>query len=297
MIELTFLGTTCMVPTKDRNHQGLFLRYKNEGLLFDCGEGIQRQFKIAGIKLTKVTRILISHWHGDHVLGLPGFIQSMAASDYEGTLEIYGPIGIKARMKSMMETFLFDRTLPLKVTEVKDGTIIDTKEFSISCGNLEHGIPTLGYTFIEKDRRRIKMPELKKLGVPEGPHIATLQEGKDIVYEGKKVKSTDTTYLVKGKKVTILSDTFVCKACYDLAKDADLLVCEASFTSEHEEKATEYKHMTAEQAGLLASRSEVTRLVLTHFSPRYKDVSVIEDDAKKVFENVTLAYDFLKMKV
>ncbi len=296
MIELTFLGTTCMVPTKDRNHPGLFIKYGNEGILVDCGENIQRQFKIAGIKLTKITRILISHWHGDHVLGLPGVIQSLASSGYEGELKIYGPKGIKQRMESMKETFIFDKKIDLIVEEAQ-GTFIDTKSFCITSFPLEHGLPTLGFVFKEKDRLRVKMPALKKMGVPEGPHISTLQEGKDITYAGKKIKHEDVTYVVEGKRIGIISDTVLCDSCYEIARDCDLLICEASFTSAHEDKAREYNHMTAKQAASIASQSEVGKLILTHFSPRYKDISEVEEDAKDIFPEVVLAYDFLKVKL
>jgi len=295
MIELTFLGTTCMVPTKERNHSGLFLTYKNEGILIDCGEGIQRQFKVAGIKLTKITKILITHWHGDHVLGLPGLIQSMASSEYEGTLEIWGPKGIKERIGKMMDAFIFDRGIALKVNEAKD-TFIETKTFQIQAVPLSHGIETIGYVFLEKDRRRVQMPKLEKLGIPEGPHIAMLQEGEDIIYKGKKVRADDVTYMVEGKRIGIIADTVLCDGCYQIAKDCDILVCESSFTSEHEDKAAEYRHLTARQAGQIASLSNVGKLVLNHFSPRYKDVSVIEEDAKSVFPHVILSYDFFKLK-
>ena len=119
-MEITFLGTAAMVPTKDRNHSGFFLDYKDEGILFDCGEGIQRQLRMAGIKPTRVTKILISHWHGDHVLGLPGLIQTLGASEYSGVLEIYGPVGTKERFKAMFDAFVFDRRLDMKIEEIKE---------------------------------------------------------------------------------------------------------------------------------------------------------------------------------
>lgn len=297
MIDLMFLGTTCMVPTKERNHPGLFLSYREEGLLFDCGEGIQRQFKAAGLKLTKLTKILISHWHGDHVLGLPGIIQSLGASDYSGCLDIYGPKGTKERMGHMEKAFLFDRKTGYRIHEVSGKLVFDSKYFAIEAFTLEHGIKTLGYVFIEKDRRRVKMPYLKKLGIPEGPHIGKLQEGRDIEYKGRKIKSSDSTYIVKGKKIAIISDTVLCDACFRIAEDADLLVCEASFTTAHEDKAKEYLHMTARQAAQIASQSNAKRLVLTHFSPRYKDMDEIRDDAASVFRDVELAYDFMKIRL
>ncbi len=297
MIDIIFLGTTCMVPTKERNQQGIFIRYRDEGILIDCGEGIQRQFKIAGIKLTKITKILISHWHGDHVLGLPGVMQSLGSSGYTETLEIYGPKGTEKRIKKMMDTFIFDNKLKIKIIDINKNKFFNARQFFLEARKLEHGIPTLGFNFVEKDKRKIKMSYLKELGIPEGPHISRLQEGEDIEYKGKKVKCKDSTYIVKGKKIAVVADTVLCDSCYILAKDADLLICESSFTSEHEDKAREYKHMTAKQAALIASQSNVKKLVLTHFSPRYKEIDEVKKDANEVFREVVCAYDFLKIKV
>ena len=156
-----------MVPTKERNHSAVFLSYKAEGILVDCGEGTQRQMKIAGIKIAKVTKILISHWHGDHVLGLPGLIQSLGASEYSRALEIYGPKGTKQHIKAMFEAFVFDRPFEIKVVEVEKGVFFENKDFKLEALPLKHGIITIGFDFIEKDRRKIDIRAVKKLGIPE----------------------------------------------------------------------------------------------------------------------------------
>src|SRR3989344_1453883 len=154
-MQLTFLGTSSMVPTKERNQIAVFLSYDTEGILFDCGEGTQRQFKIAGISLSKVTKILISHWHGDHVLGLPGLMQTLSSTDYTGKLEIYGPIGTKKRIEKMFEAFVFDKRLDFDVKEVKSGVFFENNDFQLEAHQLEHGIEILGYSFVEKDKRKI----------------------------------------------------------------------------------------------------------------------------------------------
>src|SRR3990167_410217 len=130
-MQILFLGTSSMVPTKERNQNGILISYGSEGVLVDCGEGMQRQLKIAGVSLTKITKILISHWHGDHVLGLPGLIQSLSSMDYNGKLEIYGPIGTKKRMESMFEAFVFDKKIDLAVNEVKSGIFFENNEFQL----------------------------------------------------------------------------------------------------------------------------------------------------------------------
>ena len=159
-MQITFLGTSSMVPTKERNQIAVFLSYGSEGILFDCGEGTQRQFKIAGISLTKVTKILISHWHGDHVLGLPGLIQTLSSMDYSGKLEIYGPAGTKKRMEKMFEAFVFDKRLNFAVNEVKNGIFFENSEFQLEAYQMEHSIETLGYRLVEKDKIKIDMKKV-----------------------------------------------------------------------------------------------------------------------------------------
>lgn len=296
-MEIIFLGTSSMVPTKERNQAGTFISYKNEGILIDCGEGIQRQFKLVGSSITKITKILISHWHGDHVLGLPGLIQSIAASEYNGKLIIYGPKGSKSRFKAMFDTFVFDKPLDLEIVDVKEGVFFENKDFRLLAYPLEHGIQTYGYRFEQKDRLRIDMKKVKKIGLDEGPSLGKLQEGKSVTFKGKKIVPTDVAYEVRGKTIGIITDTQLCDGCYKIAKDADLLICEATYSSKYENKAEEYKHMTAKQAGMVASQSNAAKLVLNHLSARYKTGQEIEEDAREVFDNSLVAYDFMKIKM
>ncbi len=296
-MQLLFLGTSSMVPTKERNQSSVLISYKDDSILVDCGEGTQRQLKIAGIKLTKITKILISHWHGDHVLGLPGLIQSMAASDYNNVLKIYGPKNTKEFFKNMFKVFIFDRKIDIKIEEIKDKVFFENEDFILKALPLEHGIETLGYSFIEKDRRKIEMGKIKKFGLKQGPVIGKLQEGKSILFKGKKIKPDDVSTIIKGKKITIINDTSPCKNADLLAKDSDLLVCEATYTSALEEKSQEYGHMTAKQAAELANRCNTKKLILTHFSARYKNTLELEEEASNYFDNVICADDFMKINL
>lgn len=295
-MKITFLGTSCMVPTKDRNHNGIFLEHLGECVLVDCGEGIQRQFKSIDIKPTKITKIFITHWHGDHVLGLPGLLQTLNKSDYDKKLDIYGPSGTKKSFEYMFKAFSFKLDFEYEIFDIED-TKIKLKEIVVVSKPLEHGLPCLGYSFIENDKRRIKPLEIKKLGIPDGPLLGELQNNMSIMWKGKKITPNDATYVVKGKKVSIVLDTEINKNAYLLAKDADLLICEATYTSDLEDKAKEYKHLTSKQAALLASQSNVDKLVLTHVSQRHKTPEIILEEAKNVFENVIVAYDFMKLKI
>ncbi len=296
-MQLTFLGTSSMVPTKERNQIAVFLSYGSEGILLDCGEGTQRQFKIAGISLTKVTKILLSHWHGDHVLGLPGLIQTLSSMDYNGKLEIYGPIGTKKRIQSMFEAFVFDKRINLAVKEVKSGIFFENNEFELEAYPLEHGIEIVGYRFIEKGKRKIDMKKTRKLGIPEGPLLGKLQQGKSIELNGNKIMPDEVTYIESGKKIAFVTDTVLCDNCYKIAEDADLLICEATYSSKLVDKSEEYGHMTAKQAAQLANKANVKKLVLIHFSARYKNTQELEEDARDIFDNVICANDFMRIEL
>ena len=296
-MQITFLGTSSMVPTKERNQIAVFLSYGSEGILFDCGEGTQRQFKIAGISLTKITKILISHWHGDHVLGLPGLIQSLSSMDYSNKLEIYGPIGTKKRMEKMFETFVFDKRISYVVKEVKDEVFFENNEFQLEAYPLEHGIETLGYRFIEKDKRKIDMEKIKKFDIPIGPLLGKLQQGKTIEFNGKKISPDEVTYTKSGKKMAFITDTVLCDNCFKIADNVDLLICEATYSSKLVGKSEEYGHMTAKQAAELANKANAKQLVLIHFSARYKNTQELEEDARSIFDNTICANDFMKINL
>ncbi|MEK6828234.1 MAG: ribonuclease Z [Nanoarchaeota archaeon] len=296
-MQLTFLGTSSMVPTKDRNQIAVFLSYGSEGILFDCGEGTQRQFKIAGISLTKTTKILISHWHGDHVLGLPGLIQTLSSMDYKGKLEIYGPIGTKKRMEKMFEAFVFDKRINFAVKEVKSGVFFENNEFQLEAYQLEHGIEIIGYRFVELDKRKIDMKKIKKFNIPDGPLIGKLQQNKSIEHNGKKIMPDEVAYIENGKKIAYITDTVLCDNCYKIADDVDLLICEATYSSKLVGKSEEYGHMTAKQAAQIANKSNAKQLVLIHFSARYKNTQELEEDARDIFDNVICAKDFMKIEL
>ncbi len=296
-MQITFLGTACMQPTKERSHPAILISYGSENILMDCGEGTQRQLKIAGIKPAKITRLLISHWHGDHVLGIPGLMQTMEKSEYSKKLHVYGPVGSKEKFDYLLKIFPSKDFIDFELHELGEGVFFESNDFLLEAMKMKHGIETLGYSFIEKDKRKIKTSYVKKLGIPDGPLLGKLQSGIPIDWKGRTVSPESATSLVKGIKVTYLADTMQCSNCAKLAENADILISEASFTSEHEDKAEEYMHITAKQAALIANQANAKKLVLTHFSQRYKDTYEILDEAKTYFDNVVLAHDFMKIKL
>jgi len=296
-MEITLLGTSSMVPTRKRNHAASLFRYKNEMILIDCGEGTQRQFRKAKISPTKITKILITHWHGDHILGLPGLFMTLAANNYSKTLEIYGPVGTKKNLEKMFGFFVKREVVKWKAFEVKEGTVFEAMDFKVEALPMEHGTKCLGYRIVENDRRKIIKSKLDKFGVKPGRHIKELQSGKDIVYKGKKVKAKDVSTLVKGRVLSYVTDTRKCDNAVKLAKNSDLLICESTYSEDLKDQAKERKHMTAKDAATIAKRAKVKKLVLIHFSQRYKDESLLEKEAKKVFKKTVAGEDLMKFVI
>jgi ribonuclease Z len=293
-ITLTFLGTANAVPTPKRNHTALLLQYKNENILIDCGEGTQRQFKFAKLSANKITKLLLTHMHGDHVLGIPGLFQTLHMNDYQKTLNIYGPRGTE-RFISQLEQ-LFKIKIKTKVKEIFS-KFYESNDFYLEAASMKHDAPCLAYSFVIKDKHRLDKKKLKKLKLPNSPLLKKLQQGEDVTFEGKKIKAKDVSYLEKGRKITFILDTAINDAAMRLAKDADILVCEASFSNEESQLAKERLHLTAHDAATIAKKARVKKLILTHISQRYEhNPKIILDEAKKVFKNVSLAKDLEVVK-
>jgi len=299
-IPLIFLGTGQAIPTARRNHTAILLKYKQENILLDCGEGTQRQFRKAKLNPCKITRILITHWHGDHVLGLPGLFQTLALNNYNKTLHIYGPRGTKKFISLLYKLFVFKEKIKIQVREIKKGKVFETSDFHIESLPMTHNTPCLAYSFIEKDKIRINKKKLNKLNL-KGKVIAEIVKGKDISFRGNKIKASDLTYIEKGKKIAIIFDTSLNNNCYKIAKNSDLLICESTFLESSEsgkDLAKEYKHLTASQAAQIAKKARVKKLILTHLSQRYEGKEkIILQEAKKVFKNTTVAEDLNRIEI
>ncbi len=296
-IKLTFLGTGDAIPTKKRSHSAILVSFANENMLIDCGEGTQRQFRMLNLSPTKLTRIFITHWHGDHMLGLPGLFQTLALSNYQKTLKVYGPKGTN-RYIQLIQELIIDFRIKLEVHEIGAGTIVDEKDFKVEAADMRHTRPTLAYSLILKDKIRLDKTKLKKLKIPNSPIIRELQKGKDITLNGKKIKASQVAYLEKGKKITIILDTAFNQNAIHLAKNSDILVSESSFSKEDADKAEQFKHMTSVQAAQIAKKSKSKKLILTHISQRYEHhPEIIEKEAKKIFKNTKLVKDFDSFKI
>ena len=296
-MKTVFLGTSSMVPTKRRNVTGIYTEHNGSSLLIDCGEGTQRQLNKAGINRHRITCILISHWHGDHVSGLMGLLQTMGNIPNPKTLHIVGPKGTKKHFNHLRNASASPITMPVDVKEIRgdEENVFDDGVVSVDAYTVKHGVPCLGYVVKQHPKRKIKMEVLQQEGVPSGPHIKLLQEGKDMTYEGKMYDADTYTYIEEGPKVGFLLDTALCDGVRRVMQNVKTVICESTFTSEHEDRAVKYNHMTAEQVAKAANEEGIENLFLTHFSQRYPDTDVVLSEAKEYFENTVCASDFMEI--
>ena len=297
MMKITFLGTGSMIPTPERNQVSLFLEYRDEGILVDCGEGTQRQFRIAGITPTKITKILITHWHGDHTLGLGGLLSTLGAHSYSKVLEIYGPKGTKKFISALFKLYIPQTRIKYGVIEVTKRRFFENEWFYLEALRLVHPVACLGYSFIEKDRLKINTSYLSDFGLRRHPILKKLQRGEDIAWKGKKIPVKKATTVKKGKKVTFISDTNFCENILKLSSGSDVLICESTHLEELKERTERYKHLTAKQAGEIAKKAKASKLILTHYSQRYKKTKPLLDEAKEAFTNTYAAEDFSTFEI
>ena len=299
-MKITFLGTGASIPTLQRGLSAVAVRRKNELLLFDCGEGTQRQMIKARVSFHRKTKVFVTHMHGDHVLGLPGLLQTMSLLGRTNELEIYGPKGIKAFVDSINQTVSYTLTFPLKVLEKESGLVCEEKEYIVTAIQSMHLNPSLIYALAEKPRPGIfYTKKAKDLGIPEGPLWSKLQSGSSVKLPDGRIVEPEMVLGAprQGRKIVYTGDTSPSKNLVNLAKNADLLIHEATFEDEMKERALEDKHSTPSMAAETAKKAGVKRLVLTHISARYKDADRLLQQAKLIFNDTCLAEDFLILEL
>jgi ribonuclease Z len=299
-LRVVFLGTAGSFPTIDRGLPAIAIHRGKELFLFDCGEGAQRQMFIAQIGFRYTLRVFITHMHGDHVLGLPGLLQTMSLFNVKHPVEVYGPPGICNFLCAIMETLRFHLTFPIKVIEVKEGIVCNESEYWVRSVWTDHRVPNLAYAILEKERPGKFYPEkARSLGVPEGPLWSRLQHGEEVTLDDGRVIVPEQVLGPprRGRKIVYSGDTKPCDALLELARDADLLIHEATIDDELAERAGQFGHSTPCQAALLAKEANVKRLVLTHIGLRYSDAAVLGKQAEKIFPNVEVAKDFMELTI
>ncbi len=296
-IRITFLGTSDSIPSAKRNHPAFLITYLGENILVDCGEATQRQFRKAGLNPGKLSRILITHWHADHILGIPGLLKTLALSGYNKTLHVYGPRGTRPMMEALLKLFAFKENFPVEVHEIS-GKFFENKDFYLEAETMHHGIPCNAYSFVKKGKIKIDKQKLKKHGIREGPHLKMLKSGKDISYNGKKYLAKNLTFAERGRKISFVLDTSLNEKIARFVKNSDVFVCESSYMDELRDLAKRHYHLTAKQAAQVAKNAKVGKLFMVHISQRYeKSLEKILNEAKKIFKNSTIPEDFHVVEV
>jgi ribonuclease Z len=300
-LSVILLGTSASRPTIERNVASVSLVREGETLLFDCGEGTQRQMMRYGVSFS-LSDIFFTHFHADHVIGVIGLMRTMALQGRTDALRLWGPKGAERHLKSA-EKFGVDRlTFPVEITEVEPGTPIKRKEYAIVPYAVEHGPGlALGYALVEDDRKgRFDPDHARALGVPEGPMWGKIHKGEAVTLpDGKVVQPSELVGPPRpGRTVVITGDTRPCDATVAVAKNANLLVHEATFGDEEADRARETGHSTAREAAIVAKRAGCKRLLLTHFSARYsRDADELAAQARAEFPDVTIGKDGMTIDV
>ena len=300
-IRMVFLGTSGSVPTLKRSLPAVVVQCPREQWMFDCGENTQRQMMQAKVSFHKKLKVFLTHLHGDHVLGLPGVLQTMALMDRKEPVQVYGPVGIRDFLVCTKETLNFGLTFPVEISEILgEGVVCDEEEYSVSAVKSNHAIESYAYAFVEKPRPGKFYPKKAlALGVAAGELWSKLQAGKEIILaDGKVVKPSDVMGPLRaGRKIVYTGDTRPFKAFGAFAAGADLVVHDCTFDDSLFEKAALDGHSTPSQAAGDAKAAGAKMLVLSHISARYPDASLLLEQAKKVFANTVLAQDFMELEL
>ncbi|MDF2825246.1 MAG: RNAse [Mycobacterium sp.] len=296
--ELVVLGSASQVPTRHRNHNGYLLRWDNEGFLFDPGEGTQRQMLLAGVPASTVTRLCISHFHGDHCLGVPGVVQRLSLDGIRRPLHAYFPASGNEFFTRLRHASAFHDVTDIREHPVTDEGGIASGPFGLlEARRLDHSLDAVGYRLVEPDGHRF-VPELLARHGIEGPAVGSLQRHGVLRSAGRDVRLSDVTRPRRGQRCAFVMDTRLCDGVYALADGADLLIIEATFLDEDADLASRHGHLTARQAARVAAECGVRRLVLTHFSQRYPDTLRHRDEAREVFDgDMVIAEDLMRVPV
>ena len=300
-IRVVFLGTSGSVPTLKRSLPSVIIQCPKELWMFDCGENTQRQMMQGKISFHKKLNVFLTHLHGDHVLGLPGVLQTMALMDRKEAVSIYGPAGIKNFLICTKETLNFGLTFPVEINEIlNEGTILNEQDYSLMGIKSNHSVESYAFAFIEKPRPGKFYPiKAEALGVPKGELWSKLQAGEEIkLVDGKVVKPKDVMGPLRaGRKIVYTGDTRPFDGFARFAENADLVIHESTFDDSLVEKAQLDGHSTPSQAAEEAKAACAKLLVLTHISARYPDATLLLEQAKKVFANTLVAEDFLELEL
>lgn len=298
-MKLVFLGTSAAQPTENRGLTCVCLEREGEILMFDAGEGAQISYLKSGLGWNKKMKIFVTHLHGDHCIGILGLLQTMTLQHRTEKIEIFGPEGIEEFISANIKVLNFGLSFPVMITTVADGVVNDEKTYSVSACEADHSTLAYSYVFQEKDKPgRFNLEKAKELGIPEGSLFHKLQSGEEVEVEGKIIKPSDVLGDKRpGKKIGISGDTRPTKKLEEFFKNCDYLSFDSTFIDELKDKAIETYHSTSKEAAVLAKNANVSNLILTHFSARYQDESILAEEARKIHDSVIAARDLLEIEI
>ncbi len=298
-LRVVFLGTSAAMPAAKRGLSSVAVMRGAEVFLFDAGEGMQRNFLQAGIGINRKMRVFITHMHSDHVTGLLGLFQTMNLQSRELPVELYGPEPLGEFLESNSRHLNFRLSFQFTFTPVRESVLVEDKEYVVRAAPAEHSIRAYSYCIEEHERPGVFYPEkAEKLGIPKGRLWHKLQHGEQVELGGRVIKPEEVTGPKrKGRKIGISGDTRANDLLVEFFRNCDLLVFDSTYGEDHREEAYENTHSTARQAAELAVKAGVKKLVLTHFSARYDDASVLVREAAEVHPNVVAAEDLMVVEV
>ncbi len=308
-MEVIFLGSGGSVPTKDRGLPAVLVEYLNELFLFDCGEGTLRQIMICSskrngknkeknekINFMNINKIFITHFHADHIAGLTGILNTMNFLGRNSNLEIYGGIGIRNIIKNLPVPK--DAMQFVKIYEISEGQVVEGRGYKIIPFKTQHISESLGFVFEEKEKRKFLKEKALALGIPEGKLYSELQRGESINFNGKVINADDVlSEPIKGRKIVYTGDTTPCDNTIKFADDCDILIHDSTYSNIDLDKISDHGHTTALQAAETAKKANAKSLFLIHISQRYPDSKILEDEARKVFENSCVVKDFMSVQI
>lgn len=300
-LRVVFLGTSGSVPTLKRSLPSVVVQSPKDQWMFDCGENVQRQMMHSKVSFHRKMKIFITHLHGDHVLGLPGLLQTMALMDRKEPVQIFGPVGLKDFLACTKETLNFGLTFPVEISEITaEGVVCDEEEYAIIAKKSRHAVESYAFAYVEKPRPGKFYPKKAlALGIAAGELRSKLQGGKEVTLaDGKMVKPGDVMGLPRaGRKIIYTGDTKPFESFAKFAEGADLVIHDCTFDDFLTEKAAADGHSTPSQAAGQAKAAGAKQLVLSHISARYPNAELLLQQAKKVFPNSVLAEDFMELEL
>lgn len=289
--DIIILGSSAQQPTRNRNHGAYLVRWNEEGLLFDPGEGTQRQFIFADVAPPCINRIFVSHFHGDHCLGLGSMLMRLNLDKVTHPIHCYYPKASQKNFEYLRYGCIYHQTIDIIEHPIdKEGIVDDTDKFIIEAEFLSHGVESIGWRITEKDRVKFDKEKLEKEKI-FGSDVKVLHQNGQIKIDNKIVKLEEVSWVRKGDSIAVILDSKFCDNAIHLAKDAKVVICESTFLEEEKELARKYMHMTAKEAATVAKKANAKLLILTHFSARYTNLALFEEEAKEVFENTFIAED------